>query len=632
MTYTIDIAHCNATLAVKNILSSLATDIIGTAGGDLSGNYPNPTVAKINSVALGSTAATAGNILIGSGTAWVTQAFSGDVTVGATGITAIGANKVLDTMIRQSAGLSIVGRSANTTGNVADITAASDFQVMRRSGTAIGFGAVNLASSNAVTGILPNGNTTADSANTASTIVARDSSNNFSAGTITAALTGNASTATALQNARTIGGVSFNGTANITVASATGGFTVSGGDLAIGANNITMTGSLGATGARLTKGWFTDLQVTNAIAGSITGNAATATALATGRTIAITGDLAYTSPSFDGSGNVTAAGTLATVNSNVGTFGTATQSAAVTVNGKGLITAVSNITITPAIGSITGLGTGIATALAVNTGSAGAPVLFNGAGGTPSSLTLTSATGLPLTTGVTGTLPVANGGTGQTSYTNGQLLIGNTTGNTLAKATLTGTSNQITVTNGAGSITLSTPQDIGTTSSPTFSTLTLSNIASPLTGTNAVLNFPNSLADGNYINMGTGGRNIGVFNAGNFFFTANLDYDTTANVYKYNSSNPATALEMGTASIDLKYAATGTAGNTATPSVGFSVTIGGNAAFFGAGSFGSGTNVIFIGNGTAPSGSPTGGGILYVASGALKYKGSSGTVTTLAIA
>jgi len=38
-----------------------------------------------------------------------------------------------------------------------------------------------------------------------------------------------------------------------------------------------MTGSLGATGARLTKGWFTDLQVTNSITGSVTGTAATVT-------------------------------------------------------------------------------------------------------------------------------------------------------------------------------------------------------------------------------------------------------------------------------------------------------------------------------------------------------------------
>jgi hypothetical protein len=50
-------------------------------------------------------------------------------------------------------------------------------------------------------------------------------------------------------------------------------------------------------------------------------------------------------------------------------------------------------------------------------------------------------------------LPVANGGTGQTSYTDGQLLIGNSTGNTLSKATLTAGSN-ITITNGAGNITI----------------------------------------------------------------------------------------------------------------------------------------------------------------------------------
>lgn len=48
-------------------------------------------------------------------------------------------------------------------------------------------------------------------------------------------------------------------------------------------------------------------------------------------------------------------------------------------------------------------------------------------------------------------LPVGSGGTGQTSYTNGQLLIGNSTGNTLAKATLTAGTG-ISITNGAGSI------------------------------------------------------------------------------------------------------------------------------------------------------------------------------------
>jgi hypothetical protein len=77
----------------------------------------------------------------------------------------------------------------------------------------------------------------------------------------------------------------------------------------------------------------------NTIAGSITGNAGTATALATGRTIAITGDLAYTSGSFDGTGNVTGTGTLATVNSNVGTH------TKITINAKGLATAGSQASL-----------------------------------------------------------------------------------------------------------------------------------------------------------------------------------------------------------------------------------------------------------------------------------------------
>lgn len=58
--------------------------------------------------------------------------------------------------------------------------------------------ASNVDLTSEVTGVLPNANTTAASANTVSAIVTRDGSGDFAAGTITAALTGNASTATAL--------------------------------------------------------------------------------------------------------------------------------------------------------------------------------------------------------------------------------------------------------------------------------------------------------------------------------------------------------------------------------------------------------------------------------------------------
>lgn len=86
--------------------------------------------------------------------------------------------------------------------------------------------------------------------------------------------------------------------------------------------------------------------------GQYTGNAATATRLAASRNIALTGD-GYWSVADDGSTSVSGVMTLATVNSNAGTFGSSSQSPVLTVNGKGLVTAASNVTITPAWTSIT---------------------------------------------------------------------------------------------------------------------------------------------------------------------------------------------------------------------------------------------------------------------------------------
>ena len=86
----------------------------------------------------------------------------------------------------------------------------------------------------------------------------------FQADTFYGALSGNATTATTLQTARTIGGISFNGSSNINLP------------------GVNTTGNQDTS-----------------------GNAATATALATGRTIGLSGDVTATGVSFDGTGNIT---------------------------------------------------------------------------------------------------------------------------------------------------------------------------------------------------------------------------------------------------------------------------------------------------------------------------------------
>lgn len=149
-----------------------------------------------------------------------------------------------------------------------------------------------------------------------------------------------------------------------------------------------------------------------------------------------------------GSGVSFAGGTL----SATGSGGTVTSVSVASANG---LAGTSSGGSTPALTlstSVTGVVKGDGTSFSA--ASAGTDyVAPGGALGTPSSGTLTNCSGLPLATGVSGTLAVGNGGTGQTSYADGELLIGNSTGNTLTKATLTAGSN-VTITNGNGSITI----------------------------------------------------------------------------------------------------------------------------------------------------------------------------------
>lgn len=94
-------------------------------------------------------------------------------------------------------------------------------------------------------------------------------------------------------------------------------------------------------------------------------------------------------------------------------------------------------------------------------------------------------------------LAVSSGGTGQNSYTDGQLLIGNTSGNTLTKATLTAGTG-VTITNGGGSITINASGSGGSVTSVAVSggTTGLTTSGGPITSTGTIT-FAGTLAAAN---------------------------------------------------------------------------------------------------------------------------------------
>ena len=165
--------------------------------------------------------------------------------------------------------------------------------------------------------------------------------------------------------------------------------------------------------------------------------------------------------------------TLHTLSSSSG-IGITNGAGLITIENTGVLSNLSGsgISVSNPTGNVTIANTGV---LSANTGSgisvsgATGNVTFANTGVLSFSGGSTGLTPATATTGavsLAGTLAVAYGGTGQTTYTDGQLLIGNTTGNTLAKSTLTAGSG-ISISNGHGSITIAntSPSSGGTVTS-----------------------------------------------------------------------------------------------------------------------------------------------------------------------
>jgi hypothetical protein len=111
-------------------------------------------------------------------------------------------------------------------------------------------------------------------------------------------------------------------------------------------------------------------------------------------------------------------------------------------------------------------------------------------GGDPANALLAAVS---LTLAWAGQLAVSRGGTGQSSFTDGELLIGNSTGNTLTKSTLTPGAN-ITITNTAGAITIAVSglgtmafQNVGISGTAALAKLTGLGTDGSLTFTNGII-------------------------------------------------------------------------------------------------------------------------------------------------
>lgn len=454
-------------------------------------------------------------------------ALTGDVVATGPGSVAatIQPNVVSNAKFRQSVGVSLVGRSANTTGNVADIVAASNNTVLKRVSNALAFAAVDLTAD--VTGRLPYANIVAATA--ASRLLVRGST-----------LFGGDWQEGSLGSGLTLTG---------TVLNTNGTSTVAGSDTQIQFNSV---GSFGADSAFI---WNNTSKRLSLGAGGSPGSR-----------------IHITSASDDLNSAIT-----------VGTWGVA----------NGYLNFPASCYLNVDSGNA---GTGEALYIGTNrTGNAGGTTLakFNDNGrigfGT---ITLTDFLNVNGSANFIGNI-----GIGNVSNTGVGILLNDT------------------VLLGANPIGIQSSILLPSTATGTYAAnyLQVRTAAAAFTLTNAY---------GFQLNSPSIGAGSAITNLYGLKIESQTGATNNFGIHYANNPNSGSIASASAVDISIKSGKSilftnGSAGN-----------YGFNTATFGT----SAQGVLGIADASAPSTSPSGMGQLYVESGALKYRGSSGTVTTLASA
>lgn len=429
-----------------------------------------------------------GSNLTGTNTGDQTITLTGDVTGSGTGsfATTIGNAAVTYVKIQNVTNNRLLGRSTAGSGTVEEISLGSGLSLSGGVLTATGTGGtVTSVNASATDGLAVSGVPFTTTGTIAISVTANglhlDRLATIASNTILGNNTGVTGSVTALTTAqvKTLLNLAGTNSGDVTLAGETY-LTIAGQVITAGAVNLSgtnVTGTLAAARFPALTGDVTTTagslattigagKVTNSmLAGSIAASKLVGTDIATVGTIT-SGTWTGTTVgiAYGGSGQTTANAALnAFLPSQVGNAGKVLQTDGTNtswqaVAGTGTVTYVgmtvpAELSVTPA--SITTTGT-----FAVTWATETANYVFagptTGTAATPTFRALVSADipSLAASKITSGTLAVSIGGTGQTTYTDGQLLIGNTTGSTLTKATLTGTANRLSVTNGSGSITL----------------------------------------------------------------------------------------------------------------------------------------------------------------------------------